>query len=228
MADEIGVNDAESIYLRYYEDPQNLNRAIEKLDKTLKTDPYDIDALILLSRVWLTYGDVVAKSKDEKIKAYEKGRDIGKKGIELSSRNPDAHFWYMANIGRWGQTKGVLKSLFLVSKIKEELDLILNLNPEYVPALDAYGVLYYELPRLFGGDLELSEKYLRRAIGLDPHLSVLRVDLARVLIKKHRYEEAINELNKVLGEKEPKVYADWYVRDRKNAEELISKIKRDK
>ena len=56
-------------------------------------------------------------------------------------------------------------------------------------------------------------------------MTILRVDLARVLIKRHRNEEAINELNKVLEEKEPKVYADWDVKDRKDAEELIAKIK---
>lgn len=173
----------------------------------------------------MTYGDVVTKYTNEKLNAYEKGRDIAKKAIELSPKNPDAHFWYIANTGRWGQTKGVLRSLFLVPKIKEELNLILQLNPEYVPALDVYGVLYYELPRFFGGDLELAERYLRNAIELEHHLTMLRVDLARVLIKRHRNEEAINELNKVLEEKEPKVYADWYVKDRKDAEELIAKIK---
>lgn len=176
----------------------------------------------------MTYGDVVTKDTNEKLNAYEKGRGIAKKAIELSPKNPDGHFWYITNIGRWGQTKGVLRSLFLVRKIKEELNLILQLNPEYVPALDVYGVLYYELPRFFGGDLELAERYLRSAIELEPHLTILRVDLARVLIKRHRNEEAINELNKVLEEKEPKVYADWYVKDRKDAEELIAEIKGSK
>ena len=76
--------------------------------------------------------------------------------------------------------------------------------------------------------MELAERYLRSAIELEPHLTILRVDLARVLIKRHRKEEAINELNKVLEEKKPKVYADWYVKDRKDAEELIVEIKGSK
>ena len=224
-AEAIEVKEAEDIYLSYYKDYQNLNRAIEKLDNILEKNPDNIEALILLSHVWLTYGDVVTKGTNEKLNAYEKGRDIAKKAVELSPKYPDAHFWYIANTGRWGQTKGVLRSLFLVPKIKEELNLILQLNLEYVPALDVYSVLYYELPRFFGGDLELAERYLRNAIELEPHLTILRVDLARVLIKRHRNEEAINELNKVLEEKEPKVYADWHVKDRKDADELIAKIK---
>jgi len=122
------VKEAEDIYLIYYKDYQYLNRAIEKIDNILEKNSDNIEALILLSHVWLTYGDVVTKDTNEKLNAYEKGRDIAKKAVELSPKNPDAHFWYIANTGRWGQTKGVLRSLFLVPKIKEELNLILQIN----------------------------------------------------------------------------------------------------
>jgi len=122
------VKEAEDIYLIYYKDYQYLNRAIEKIDNILEKNSDNIEALILLSHVWLTYGDVVTKDTIEKLNAYEKGRDIAKKAVELSPKNPDAHFWYIANTGRWGQTKGVLRSLFLVPKIKEELNLILQIN----------------------------------------------------------------------------------------------------
>jgi tetratricopeptide (TPR) repeat protein len=118
-----------------------------------------------------------------------------------------------------------LRSLFLLSQIKEQLNLILVLDPEYVPALDVYAVLYYELPGFLGGNLELSEKYIMQAIELDPHLTVARVDLAKVLIKRKKYEQARYELKGVLEEKEPKLYADWYVKDRTDAAELIAYIK---
>jgi hypothetical protein len=59
--------------------------------------------MTLLSRVWLTYGDFVVKNKEEKLRAYEEGRDIAKKAMELNPTNPDVRFWYTANIGRWGQ-----------------------------------------------------------------------------------------------------------------------------
>jgi tetratricopeptide (TPR) repeat protein len=223
--DELSVKGAEKIYLSYYEDFGNLDRAIDNLNKILEQNPKDVEAMTLLSRVWLTYGDVAAKDKNEKLRAYENGRDIAKKAMELSPKNPDAHFWYTANMGRWGQTRGVLKSLFLVSQVKEQLNLILALDPNYVPALEVYGVLYYELPGFLGGNLEMSEKYIRQAIKLDPHLTVARVDLARVLIKRKKYEEARGGLNGVLEEKEPKLYADWYVKDKKDAAELMADIK---
>lgn len=222
--DELRVQDAEKIYLSYYEDFGNIGRAIDKLNKILELNPKDIEAMTLLFHVWLTYGDVVVKNKDEKLRAYEEGRDIAKKAIELNPKNPDVHFWYTANIGRWGQVRGVLKSFFLISQIKDQLNLILALDPKYVPAFDVYGVLYYELPGFLGGNLELSEKYIRQAIELDPHLTVARVDLAKVLIRRKKYEQARSELNAALEEKEPKLYADWYVKDRTDAAELIAYI----
>ncbi len=224
-AEEPSVKEAERVYLSYNDDLNNLARAIDQLDKILETNPNNLEALILLSHIWLTYADVIAKDKGEKLRAYEKGRDIAQKAIELSHKNLDAHFWYTANIARWGQTKGILKSLFLLSQVKEQLNLILAYDPKYVPALDAYGVLYYELPRFLGGDLNLSERYLRQALEFDPRLTAIRVDLARVLIKRKRYEEARVELNRVLEEKEPIFYADWYVKDRKTAKELLVEIK---
>ncbi|MER3445658.1 MAG: hypothetical protein C4291_01955 [Candidatus Dadabacteria bacterium] len=123
-----------------------------------------------------------------------------------------------------GRDKGGLKSLFLVPEVKEQLNLILAINPNYVPALDVYGMLYYELPGFLGGNLNLSEKYIRQAIEIDPHLTVTRVDLARVFIKRKRYDEARSQLNRVLEEKEPTLYGDWYVKDRKDAAELIADI----
>src|SRR5579884_4557107 len=65
------LKDAEKTYLSYYEDFGNLDRAIDKLNRILELNPTDVESMVLLSRVWLTYGDVVAKNRDEKLRAYE-------------------------------------------------------------------------------------------------------------------------------------------------------------
>lgn len=101
------LKDAEKTYLSYYEDSSNIGRAIDKLNRISEQNSKDSQAMILLSRVWLTYGDVLARNRDEKLMACENGRDIAKKAIEISPNDPDAHFWYTANMGRWGETRGV-------------------------------------------------------------------------------------------------------------------------
>lgn len=53
----------------------------------------------------------------------------------------------------------------------------------------------------------------------------MRVDLARLLIKRGKYAEARRELRRVLNEKEPRFLSDWTVKHTKRARELLDAIK---
>ena len=61
--------------------------------------------------------------------------------------------------------------------------------------------------------------------GIDPHFTVLRVDLARLYIAGGRYAEARQELTRVLDERAPRIVADWTVRDVPRARALLESIK---
>ncbi len=217
---------AKRIYLDYYKDSMNLDRSIEILEGILEKDPDNVEALIFLSRVWLTYGYAKAPNDKEKLRVFNNGIKAAKKAIELAPDNPDAHFFYAANLGSWGEARGVLKSLFLLPEIKRELKLILKLDPNHVYALGMNGLLYYTIPDFMGGDLHISEIYLRRAIRLDPHLTVLKIYLAKNLIKQKRYNEAKEVLKEVIEEKTPTIYPDWYF-NRETAKNLIAEIEKE-
>src|SRR5256885_6759694 len=60
------------------------------------------------------YGDVRARTTEEKLEAYDRGRQAAQRAMELAPKSAAARFWYGTNTGRWGQTKGVLRSLFLL------------------------------------------------------------------------------------------------------------------
>jgi tetratricopeptide (TPR) repeat protein len=217
---------AKRIYLDYYKDSMSLDRSIEILKGILDKDPKNIEALILLSRVWLTYGYIKAPNNKEKLRVFKNGIKAAKKAVELAPDNPDAHFFYVANLGAWGEARGVLKSLSLLPEIKRELSLILKLDPDHVYALGMNGLLYYTIPDFMGGDLRISEIYLRRAIRLDPHLTVLKIHLAKTLIKQKRYNEAKEMLEEVIEEKSPTIYADWYF-NKKMAKSMIADIEKE-
>ncbi len=217
---------AQRIYLEYYKDSMNLDRSIEILEDLLKKTPKNLEALVLLSRVWLTYGYAKAPNDKEKIRVFRNGIKAAKRAVELAPDNPDAHFFYVANLGSWGETRGVIKSLFLLPKIKKELRLILKLDPNHVYGLGMTGLLYYTIPDFMGGDLHLSEIYLRKAIRLDPHFTVLKIHLAKTLLKQKRYNEAKEMLEEVIEEKDPTVYADWYF-NKEMAKNMIAEIKKN-
>src|SRR5439155_477927 len=80
--------------------------------------------------------------------AYDRGREIGKRAVELAPKSHDAHLWYAINTARWGETKGVLRSLFLLPTIREELGILLELDPRSVRAHILAGNVLLEVPGL--------------------------------------------------------------------------------
>jgi tetratricopeptide (TPR) repeat protein len=218
------VEAARALVARYHEDPAVIDRARELLEKALAGDRR-VETMVMLSYVYFLEGDVRAKTADDKLAAYDRGREMGKRAVELAPKNPEAHVWYGINTGRWGLTKGVMRSLFLLPTVREEVEATLALDPKNLRALALSGNVYLEVPGLFGGDKDKAEQQFRRALELDPRFTVARVDLGRVLIARGRYADARQELQRVIDEKSPSNLADWTVKDLPRARELLESIK---
>jgi tetratricopeptide (TPR) repeat protein len=205
---------------RYHEDPPRLDRLRAGLAEAVGSDSH-VDNLIALAQVCFIWGDIRARSAEEKLEAYEQGRQAAQRAVELAPRSPAAHFWLGTNAGRWGQTKGVLRSLFLLPTVKAEIQAVLELDPEYTAVYSLAGNVYYEVPALLGGDLDKSEEMFRKGLALDPTFTGMRVGLAKTLIRKGRVAEARRELQAVLDERAPRSPADWTLKDRPAAQELL-------
>jgi tetratricopeptide (TPR) repeat protein len=218
------VESARALVARYHEDPAAIDRARDLLQSALARDR-QVDTMVMLSYVHFLYGDVRATTTEDKLAAYDRGREIGKRAVELAPRNPEAHVWYGINTGRWGLTKGVMRSLFLLPTVRQEVDATLALDPQNLRALALSGNVFLEVPDLFGGDREKAEQQFRKALELDPRFTVARVDLARVLIATRRYADARRELQRVIDEPTPNSVADWTVKDLPRARELLESIK---
>jgi len=216
--------EAWTILTNFHEDRARLDRARDLLQGEVARTP-TLEALVLLSWAHLAWADHRATTTEAKLASYERGRDVAKRAIELAPRSPDARLWYAANLGRWAITKGKLRAAFLISTLKEEIDTILELDPNHVPGLALAGSFYLETPGMFGGDVPRAEGYLRKALTLDPHFTRARVELARCLIQQGRYGEAREELQRVVDEQRPSYRADWVVRHRPTAQRLLGEIR---
>lgn len=205
------LEDAREVLATYHKNRLSIDRSMEITSSIVDNDPNNVDALIFLSRVWLTYGYVTERTKEGRIRSFEKGVEIAERAIEISPNNPDAHFFYVANLALVGQTKGIFNSLFMLPEVRAKLDHILELDPNHTYGLGMQGTLYYYLPSILGGDMKISEIYLRRALFNDPHLSSAKLYLAMNLKKQKRYDEAVEVLNELISEKDPTFYPDWYL-----------------
>jgi hypothetical protein len=217
------VAELDAVAVSYHQDLPRLDRLRQGLERAA-AEGGDAETLIALARVCFIWGDVRAQSAGEKLAAYDQGRQAARRAVALAPRNPAAHFWFATNTGRWGQTKGVVRSLFLLPDLKRGIDTVLELDPGYTPVYALLGNVYYEVPALLGGDLEKAEWAFRKGLALDARFTGMRVGLGKTLIRLGRAAEARRELEAVLAERNPTNPADWAVKDAPEARRLLGSI----
>jgi hypothetical protein len=137
-----------------------------------------------------------------------------------------ARFWYATNTARWGQTNGIVRSLFLLPEVKREINTILEQDKSFAAAYVLAGSVYYEVPGALGGDLARAEEMFRKGIELSPRYTMLRVGLGKTLIKRGQAVEARRELTAVIEEKSPLNPADWTMKDVPDARRLLEELRK--
>jgi hypothetical protein len=118
-----------------------------------------------------------AKDDKEKMKLHEAGYNQAQKAVDLLKDNTDdfdqeetlakSYFYYGANLGKYGEAKGIIASLSRVSELKANMQAISDLGMENVEEYGAnriLGRLYFKLPGFAGGDDDKSERLLKEAV----------------------------------------------------------------
>lgn len=206
------VAELRQLSLSYHENPARLDALHDGLERIAAADSR-VEHLVALAQISYIWGDVRARTQEDKLRAYDHGRQAARRAMEAEPRNVPAHFWFATNTGRWGQTNGILRSLFLLGDVQREIQTILELDPGFTPVYALAGNVYYEVPGLLGGDLGRAEQMFRTGLGQDPKYTLMRVGLAKTLIKRGHLDEARRELDAVLEEKTPSNPADWTMKD---------------
>src|SRR5919197_1515576 len=117
------VAELRTLAVTYHKDPARLDQVRQGLERAITSDG-GAENLLALAQVCFIWGDVRTTSRAQKLAAYDRGRQAAKRVVELAPRNVLAHFWYATNTARWGQTKGVVRSLFLLPTVQEEIQII--------------------------------------------------------------------------------------------------------
>ena len=82
----------------------------------------------------------------EVLQICKDGEDYADKAIEADPSNDLGYYWKAANLGRWGQVKGMMNALFVTGPVRDLLSQELALNPRRSDAYSVLGQLYRMLP----------------------------------------------------------------------------------
>lgn len=104
-------------------------------------------------------------AKEVLLEMFTQGSDYATMAIELYP-SADSYYWRSSNIGRWGETKGILDSLFKAGPMKEDLLKVIEYDTMYADAWYVFSRLYLKLPGwpISFGNAPFAVSFARRAI----------------------------------------------------------------
>ncbi|TPW19207.1 MAG: hypothetical protein FD126_2915 [Elusimicrobia bacterium] len=143
--------------------------------------------------------------------------------VSLSSASADAWYWHGVALGKQGEARGMMRSLFMVGPLRKRMEGALRLSPCHAPARHVLGELLWQLPGVLGGSKGGARRELEAALACDaaytaPYPTLAEVYLAAGLRKEAEalleraakvgrpadpaeYQENLVDLRKLLGAK---------------------------
>ena len=174
-----------------------------------------------VAEAWLRIGDLEGDD-DHKLAAYEKGLAAAEKGIALDDQCTECWFWKGADLGRYGQTKGILKSLSLLGDVKGAFQKVLAIDPKHMDARLSLGLIDQKVPGFAGGSVERAEVTFRGVLKDAPGFTRARLDLGELLWDAGKKDEARKLALSVLDEKAPLYPGEHRKFDVKRARKLLA------
>ncbi len=115
---------------------------------------------------------------EDSLPILARGLALAEAAVALDERSADAHFAVVCNLGKATSLGSVgLGTFGAVYRLRQEIDVTLSLAPNHAEALAAKGALLIKLPRWLGGDRREAERWLRRALTVDPTNTTARLYL---------------------------------------------------
>lgn len=153
-----------------------------------------------LARILYYVGEHTEEKKVKK-SIFDRGVYYAEKAVDLEPEKPDGHYWLGVNHGKVGETRGVLKSLFLVKPIKNAMNKVIELDRSYEEGGPdrVLGRVYYKLPGFAGGSNKKSLEHLLKSKDYGPEDAVTRVYLAETYMEMKEKEKAREELEYVMN-----------------------------
>jgi len=176
----------------------NAEGALNIYAQALASDPTNYEAAWKASQVCKYLGDKYPS--DSKLPILESGEAYARKAIAIDPDRAEGHFWLGVSLGRIGEERGVLNSLFLVGPIKDEMEAVLKINPKHDGAHHVLAVLYRKAPGwpLSSGDINKAKEEALLSVQYGPQRTLNHLGLAEVYMSMDKNKDAKQELLMVI------------------------------
>jgi len=200
----------------------NLKDCIAGLEANLAQGPEQPAVLWRLGRSLVRLGERSSERKD-KIASYTRAEAVLRRAVALAPRDADAHFWLGVALGRRGQARGILRSLFLIGPLRREMRAVLDIDPKYGGAHHVLGEMLREIPAVVGGDKKGAVRELETAAALEPDYAPHFTALAEAYLDVGERDKAKAALEHILAIKNP-VDPGEYDENVQEARDMLKKL----
>jgi tetratricopeptide (TPR) repeat protein len=183
-------------------DEWNLETARDELFALVEKDSECDWAYGLLAEINYWLGEY-AEDAEDKLAFFEEGVNCGKSGVEINEDCLEANFWLSVNYGSFGQEKGIMQSLAMVTPIKERAEKAAEIDGSYFYGgpWRVLGRLYHKAPGFpFSiGSTKKAIEYLEKALESGPRFYLNRLFLAEAYVSNRDRQKAREQLEWILA-----------------------------
>lgn len=166
--DEEAIERADALY-----DGDRPDEAIVLLESLLPaaaTGAERAEILWRLSRATLSVGESMEDADAETsavLATYERGEQYAIEAVAADPSNHLGYYWQSANVGKWGQARGILNALFRAGPMRDLLRQAIEKAPEHAGSYYVLGQLYAQVPGIISfGNNDYAVSLARKSIDL--------------------------------------------------------------
>lgn len=215
------IAQADELYVGM-KDMEAAQKALELYRKALGVAQDKYEPYWKISRIHYYIGAHTAEKKDKKT-IFSQGMYYAEKAVNLQPERPDGHYWHGVNSGKYGEVKGVMKSLSLVKPIKKSMFKIIEVDRGYEDggADRVLGRVFFKVPGIAGGSKDKSLEHLEKSKELGPEDPITRLYLAETYLAKKRVDDARAELDYILNMPDDPRWISGMTEAKRDAQELL-------
>jgi predicted Zn-dependent protease len=201
------VEDADRAYFERQR-PGRLEESNRSLETLLAASPEDAAVLWRLARGLVRAGERGGDKKSA-LADFTRAESLAGMAVSLSSASADAWYWHGVALGKQGEARGMMRSLFMVGPLKRRMEGALRLAPRHGPAHHVLGELLWQLPGVLGGSKAGARRELEAALAADPSYTAPYPTLAEVYLEGGLRKEADALLPRILAVEKPADPAEY-------------------